>query len=188
MRLPVKTTSSCIWVAIFVDWVILHWYACGADGRSVGRSVYGHVFTKFSRMASLPHFLTRGAALRALRAREPRYCNLTKINLYWNNFVPKKTVTLVSTCLQTLDENHTQSSHLFRCPSEKPCKEEKRFPNKIGHFRVPKKSHFQNEAKCETFVVKMSFISVRRKRDIRITPPWLRVFLMKQRRERKCFC
>ena len=31
----------------------------------------------------------------------------------------------------------------------------------IGHFRVPKKkSHFQNEAKCETFVVKMSFICI----------------------------
>ena len=31
----------------------------------------------------------------------------------------------------------------------------------IGHFRVPKHlSHFQNEAKCETFVVKMSFICI----------------------------
>ena len=30
----------------------------------------------------------------------------------------------------------------------------------IGHFRVPKKSHFQNEAKCETFVVKISFICI----------------------------
>ena len=28
----------CIWVAIPVDWIIWHWYACGADGRSVGRS------------------------------------------------------------------------------------------------------------------------------------------------------
>ena len=38
-------------------WIILHWYACGADGRSV----YGHVITKFSRMGSLPHFFTHGA-------------------------------------------------------------------------------------------------------------------------------
>ena len=38
-----------------------HWYACGADGQSV----YGHVITKFSRMDSLLHFLTRGAPLRA---------------------------------------------------------------------------------------------------------------------------
>ena len=30
----------------------------------------------------------------------------------------------------------------------------------IGHFRVPKNLHFQNEAKCETFVVKMSFICI----------------------------
>ena len=32
--LPNKTLS-CIWVAIPADWVILHWYACGADGRSL---------------------------------------------------------------------------------------------------------------------------------------------------------
>ena len=41
--IPAKITSSCIWVAIPVNWVILHWYACGADGRlvawAVGRSV-----------------------------------------------------------------------------------------------------------------------------------------------------
>ena len=36
MRFPIKITSSCIWVAIPVDWIILHWYACGADGRSPG--------------------------------------------------------------------------------------------------------------------------------------------------------
>ena len=30
-----------------------------------------------------------------------------------------------------INENHTHSSHLFQCPSEKPCTEEKRFPNKI---------------------------------------------------------
>ena len=47
-----------------VDWAILHWYARGADGRSGGgRSVYGHVITKFSRVGSLPHFLTHGAPL-----------------------------------------------------------------------------------------------------------------------------
>ena len=43
------------------------------DGRACGRSVYGHVLTKFSRMGSLPHFFTHGALLRALRARELRY-------------------------------------------------------------------------------------------------------------------
>ena len=35
------------------------------DGRAGGRSVYGHVITKFSRMGSLPHFFTHGAPLRA---------------------------------------------------------------------------------------------------------------------------
>ena len=48
---------SCIWVAIPADWIILHWYACGADTRSV----YGHVITKFSRIGRLPHFLSYGA-------------------------------------------------------------------------------------------------------------------------------
>ena len=36
MQFPLKITSSCIWFAIPVDWVILHWFACGAVGRSVG--------------------------------------------------------------------------------------------------------------------------------------------------------
>ena len=39
MRFPAKITSSCIWVAIPISWVILHWYAWGADGPSVGRTV-----------------------------------------------------------------------------------------------------------------------------------------------------
>ena len=29
---------------------IKHWHACGADGRKVGGSVYGHVIAKVSRM------------------------------------------------------------------------------------------------------------------------------------------
>ena len=36
MQFPAKITSSCIWVAIPVEWVTLHWYACGADGRFFG--------------------------------------------------------------------------------------------------------------------------------------------------------
>ena len=32
--------------------------------RSGGRSVYGHVIAKFSRMGSLLHFLTHGAPLK----------------------------------------------------------------------------------------------------------------------------
>ena len=60
---PAKITSSCIWVAIPVDSVILHWYACGADGRWLGHSVYVYVVTQFSRMGRLLHFLTHGAPL-----------------------------------------------------------------------------------------------------------------------------
>ena len=37
------------------------------DGLAGGRSVYGHVIAEFSRMGSLPHFLTLGAS----RARAP---------------------------------------------------------------------------------------------------------------------
>ena len=38
--------------------------------QTVGRAVYGHGIAKFSRMGSLPHFLTHGAPLRTLRAQE----------------------------------------------------------------------------------------------------------------------
>ena len=47
--------------------VILHWYACGVDGWSGGRSVYGHVITKFSRMGSLPQVIFLPMALHCTR-------------------------------------------------------------------------------------------------------------------------
>ena len=55
MRFPVKITWSCILVAIPVDSVILHWYLCGADGRSGGRSVgvRSHDYQIFSDGAPL---------------------------------------------------------------------------------------------------------------------------------------
>ena len=71
MRFSVKITSSCIWVAIPVYWVILHWYACGGDERSVS-PVYSHEITKHLSdgwwapgwvMGRLPHFLRYGATL-----------------------------------------------------------------------------------------------------------------------------
>ena len=65
MRFPVKITSSCIWVAIPVDWIILHWYACGADGR-----VVYHIF--------LPMVIRC-----ALRARELRYQSTTFLMFLW---------------------------------------------------------------------------------------------------------
>ena len=63
-----------------------HWYACGADGLSGGRSVYSHMITKFSRMSSLPYFLTHGAPLRALRAREfLYYCDSYSGRKVWSS-------------------------------------------------------------------------------------------------------
>ena len=38
MQFPAKITASCIQVAIPVNGVILHWYACGANGRADVRS------------------------------------------------------------------------------------------------------------------------------------------------------
>ena len=37
IRFPAETASSCISVAIPVDWVVLRWFVCGASGRTVGR-------------------------------------------------------------------------------------------------------------------------------------------------------
>ena len=48
MLFPTKITSSCIWVATPVDWVILHWYVCGADGRLLGQFSRMGRFTSFS--------------------------------------------------------------------------------------------------------------------------------------------
>ena len=65
----------CISAAIPVDLIILHWYACSVDGlldsRSVGRSVYSHVISKFSRMGSLytPFSYLWCSAARASRER-----------------------------------------------------------------------------------------------------------------------
>ena len=68
MRFPAKITSSFIWVAFLFGWVIVLWYACGADGRSVGRAGARSRDNQNFSMGRLPNFLTHGAALRALRA------------------------------------------------------------------------------------------------------------------------
>ena len=80
MQFPAKIISSCFSVAIPVDSVILHWYAvlrtdCRLGGG--GRSVYGHVITKFSRMGTLLHFLPHGAPL----ARFARESSANKVQL-----------------------------------------------------------------------------------------------------------
>ena len=50
--------------------------------RTIGRSVYGHVFTKFSPMGSLPHFLTNDAPP---RARDPL-----------KNFIPLSVIIIIT--------------------------------------------------------------------------------------------
>ena len=69
------------WVAfelpyLLIELLFLHWYACGADGqaggRSVGRSVYGHVITKFLGWVDYHISLAMGLRLRAARM-ELRY-------------------------------------------------------------------------------------------------------------------
>ena len=49
-------------------WLSYFTLVCLQCGRTVSRSVYGHVITKFSWMGRLPHFLTHGGTLRSLRA------------------------------------------------------------------------------------------------------------------------
>ena len=51
------------WVAFGLPYLLIELFYIGmpvvrTDGRSVGRSVYGHVITKFSWMGRLPHFLS----------------------------------------------------------------------------------------------------------------------------------
>ena len=63
-------------VAFGLPYLLIELFVIGmpvvrTDGRAGGRSVDGHVITKFSRMGSLPHFFTHGAPLRAARARAP---------------------------------------------------------------------------------------------------------------------
>ena len=65
-----QNNTSCLWVAIPVDWVILHWHACGADWRSAS----GRCTVKW-----LPNFLEwvdlfiHGAALACVRAPLPYF-------------------------------------------------------------------------------------------------------------------
>ena len=101
MRFPAKITLSCIWVAIPVDWVILHWYAFGVDGRSLGRSLYGHVIIKFSRLGRLLHFLTHGARL----ARESSAiievlagCVVFRGSSWWEGFMTHAVMKSITDC------------------------------------------------------------------------------------------
>ena len=49
-------------VAFGLPYLLIELFYIGMPvARTVARSVYGHVITKFSRMGRLPHFLSYGA-------------------------------------------------------------------------------------------------------------------------------
>ena len=68
-------TLSRIGVAIPVDWVILHWYSCGADGRSLGRSLARCTVTWLPNFLGwvVYHIFLPMVLRCALRAQELRY-------------------------------------------------------------------------------------------------------------------
>ena len=50
------------WVAFGMPYLLIDLFYIGMPVvRTVGRSVYGHLITKFSRMGRLPHFVSYGA-------------------------------------------------------------------------------------------------------------------------------
>ena len=74
--LPNKTLS-CIWVAIPVDWVILHWYACGADGRSLARWLARCTVTWLPNfLGSVDYYIFLAMGLRAARGAPPWTCQV----------------------------------------------------------------------------------------------------------------
>ena len=64
-----------------------HWFPFSADGRSVARSLYDHVITKYSWMGRLPHFLSCGAPLtRSASRRAWSYATKPDILVIMKNF------------------------------------------------------------------------------------------------------
>ena len=87
--LPNKTLVAFGFPYLLIELFYMVCLWCGRTvARSIARSVYGHVITKFSGMGRLPHFLSYGAPpTRALRARVVlRYESLEKINLSLRSF------------------------------------------------------------------------------------------------------
>ena len=56
------------------------------DGLSGGRSVYGHVITKFSRMGRLLYFLTHGAPLARFARESFAIIHSSRSLLYTNTY------------------------------------------------------------------------------------------------------
>ena len=93
---------------------------------------FGDFITASLRVNQKTHFVWIFLVLWAKYFVREIILQLHSISLYWNNFVPKKTGNPCKYLLSCkLLMKITHSSHLFQCPSKKPCTEEKRFPNKI---------------------------------------------------------
>ena len=73
MRFPAKITSSYILLPyLLIELCHIGLPVVPTNGRSGGRA-FSQVISKFPRMGRLLQFLTHGAPLRVLRARELRY-------------------------------------------------------------------------------------------------------------------
>ena len=83
--------TSCIWVAIPVDCIILHWYACGVDRRADGRTVTW--LPKFLGWVDYHSLLRLGLGSRALLAR---------VELRYNPLSPNIHIQIICTDLITL--------------------------------------------------------------------------------------
>ena len=63
MLFPAKITSSCIWLPyLLIELFYISLLVLQTDGRSVVRSVYGHVITKFSGMDRFSYPWCRAAS------------------------------------------------------------------------------------------------------------------------------
>ena len=69
MGFTAKNTSRCFLVATPVDWVILHWYVCGADGRADVRSPGAHNPQRATSMRSCHGIFTDQFIFRTVLAR-----------------------------------------------------------------------------------------------------------------------
>ena len=79
MRFPAKSEPR---VAFGLPYLLIELFKIGIPVVRMDGRAHGHVITKFSRMGRLPHFLTHGAPLLALRARAPLKYSFLKSLLY----------------------------------------------------------------------------------------------------------
>ena len=99
-------TLSCIWVPLPVDWVILHWYTCGADGRSLARCT---VTWSPNFLGWVDYHISLAMGLRP-RARFARGWSSASIKYVPGTSKPQRNIT----CLPRPDINYIMSHHNVR--------------------------------------------------------------------------